>query len=202
MNNNNTIDTSAYWNDRYIEKSDHWSLNNPNPVFVQFLEKHKITDGNKLLVLGSALGHDAMSAAQLGYDVTGIDFSIHAIEKSRRLCAGLKNPPEFILMDLFELVKTEMKFNLIYEYVTMCSFNPNRIENFLINVDSVLEKGGIFVSVLFPLKEVGKTPPYQIDLLKFNKQAGKHWKLQYYQKNVNSVKPRKHNEILIIYKKA
>ncbi len=201
MNNNYFVDSPSYWDNRYLEKTDYWSLNSPNPVFVQLLDDEKFIHKNNLLVLGSGLGHDAKAAAQKGFNVTGIDFSDRAIFYSRELCRDVIKPPKFIRMNIFELKSSRLTFDCIYEYITICSFPPDHLIGFLSNADAVLEKGGLFVTVLFPLKEVGANPPYRIDIQKFNDCAHKFWKLKYYQKNVKSVKPRKNNEVLLIYSK-
>lgn len=202
MNNIINTNSPSYWDDRYTNKTDEWSLNNPNPVFVQLLEDEKFIPKNNLLILGSALGHDSKFAAQKGLKVTGVDFSEYAIAKSRELCQGMDNLPNFLCMDLFQLKDSKLEFSVIYEYTTICSFSPNRLEEFLLNVDTVLVKGGLFITVLFPLNEVSINPPYQVDLQTFNDSAKKYWKLKYYQKSVNSVKPRKNNEVLLIYSKV
>jgi cyclopropane fatty-acyl-phospholipid synthase-like methyltransferase len=165
------------------------------------LQNQKFIPGNKLLVLGSALGHDAKFAAEKGFEVIGIDFSQIAIERSRKFVEGMENSPKFIRQDLFNLRRDffNFKFDLIYEYTTICSFNEIRINEFLEKIDSVLDEGGVFVSVLFPLIYYGQNPPFPINLIKFHEQAKKYWHLKYFQKNIPSVKPRKNNEVLLVY---
>jgi hypothetical protein len=93
------------------------------------------------------------------------------------------------------------EFDYIYEYVTICAVDPERIEELIDNFSALLKPGGLFVTVLFPVDGRKGGPPFAIDMVQFYKTVSRHLKLEYFCRNVNSIKPRKGNEVLMTYRK-
>jgi SAM-dependent methyltransferase len=58
--------------------------------------------GKSLLHLQCHFGHDTMSWARLGAEVTGLDFSDEAIKLARSLSDELKIPARFICADIYD----------------------------------------------------------------------------------------------------
>jgi cyclopropane fatty-acyl-phospholipid synthase-like methyltransferase len=201
MNNIKFYESSDYWEKRYSNNSDTWTLNKVNPVFVRIIEEKKFGTINDLLIIGCGKGYEACFAAQSNIRVTAVDFSIKALTSAEEDCKLKNGNPKFINMNLFELKKWGEKFDSVYEYTTFCSLNPDKIEELLWNIESVLKTNGIFITVLFPLREVKYKPPIPIDLKNFVQQAKKMFNLIYMQKNINSIKPRQGNELLLIFRK-
>ncbi|MCU1528542.1 MAG: methyltransferase type 12 [Frondihabitans sp.] len=69
----------TYWEDRYGAPGLAWS-GNPNPVLVT--EATSLTPGRALDV-GSGEGGDALWLATRGWQVTGIDIAVNALDKAR-----------------------------------------------------------------------------------------------------------------------
>ena len=155
-----------------------------------------------MLVLGCGKGDDARFASELNFSVTGIDISKEAIAVAKADCKNIANPPKFLIKDIFELNPEENKFDVVYEYATFCSVPPPKIEKMIEIIYSVLEDGGYFISVLFPIKELNFAPPIAINYFDFVKMMKKYFQLSYFQRNINSIKPRIGNEVLLIFKKA
>lgn len=65
----------------YSNRSAPWVIGEPQPVVVA-LEQKGLVDG-KVLDVGCGTGENALHLAARGHDVTGHDFSPHAIEKAR-----------------------------------------------------------------------------------------------------------------------
>lgn len=59
--------------------------------------------GKRLLHLQCHFGLDTLSWARLGAQVTGVDFSPHAVNLAARLAAELNLPARFICSDIYEL---------------------------------------------------------------------------------------------------
>ncbi len=192
----------SYWDNRYTEKKDTWSLNKPNPVLVQALEEKLLQPPAKLLVAGSGKGEDAIFLAKCGFEVTAVDFSREAVDYLKNLPVLSKLNFNAVLGDLFELEKTfPESFDIIYEYVTICAVEPDRVEELVRNFAAALKPGGIFISVLFPVDGREGGPPFAVDLQNFYSLAQKYLKLEYYCKEINSLRPRKGNEVLLIFRK-
>jgi len=199
---NSEISSSKYWNNIYNAKKDVWTLNNPNPVLVQIVEGKKIAPPGKILVAGSGKGDDAIYLAQKGFDVSAIDFSEEAINFSSKLAENEGVVVNFMQNDLFS-IKTDFpdEFDFIYEYVTLCAIDPDRIEELIEAITSALKVNGLFVTIPFPIDKREGGPPFTIELERFYNIACKYLKLEYYAKDINSVKPRKGKEVLMIFKK-
>lgn len=199
---NKELSSPEYWDDRYNNRSDIWSLNTPNPVLVQALEQKNIISPARILVAGCGKGEDAIYLAKSGFEVTAIDFSAEAVSaalmNSRKENAVL----EIIRGDLFNL-KNEFAgvFDYIYEYVTLCAIDQARIEELIENISSALKPGGHFITVPFPIDGRAGGPPFALDFVMLYKIISKYLKLEFYAKNINSVKPRKGKEVLMIFKK-
>ncbi len=76
-----------------------------NPKLYDLLEKFsKKIEGRRVLDLGCGPGHDSYKFAELGFDVTGIDYSKEMI-KQARVFKPVGNKPNFIVGDMCELEK-------------------------------------------------------------------------------------------------
>lgn len=200
---NDNLSDPQYWDDRYNEKNDIWSLNKPNPVLVQAFEEKMILPPAGILVAGAGKGEDPVFLAKNGFSVTAIDFSSKAVEylKARAGEEGVELNP--VQGDLFNLEKEYPEaFDIIYEYVTICAVEPSRVEELVKNFAAALKPGGIFMSVLFPIDGREGGPPFAIDLLHFYSVAQKYLKLEFYSREINSLRPRKGNEVLLIFRKG
>ncbi len=85
MNANEHPFDREYWEDRYASAELAWS-GNPNPVLVT--EATPLTPG-RALDIGSGEGADAFWLAQQGWQVTGVDIAVNALEKSRARAEAL-----------------------------------------------------------------------------------------------------------------
>ncbi len=199
---NFNVDHPEFWDNKYLNKEDKWDLKTPNPVFKFLLEENKFLKPCKILILGSGKGYDAILAAKKGYDVTAIDFSVEAIDESKKVAESENVKIEFLQKDIFEIENEYFEsFDAVYEYVTFCAVAPNKKENMLEAVSKLLKQNGILVTVVFPVDGRAGGPPFNIDIIEFYKSASKYFSLEFSNRNINSVKPRKGKEILQIYRK-
>ncbi len=197
------LDEPKYWDEAYLNDSDRWTLNSPNPVFVQVLTDKKFyTQGNKILIAGAGKGHDAVAAAKFDLDVTSIDFSDEANKRAEEVAAAAGLTINFVNEDLFKIgERFNSHFDLVYEYVTICAVNPNRRDELLLSLHNSLSENGRLITVLFPIDSRAGGPPFSIELNEFYKLASKYFSLEYFQRNINSIKPKKGNEVLLILRK-
>ncbi len=197
------VDTPDFWDHAYKNGNDRWSLNSANPVFVQILKDGKFyRKGDKLLIAGSGKGHDAVEAEKYGLKVTALDFSAEAVEANLQLKKELDSKIEIVKADLFDVGNAfPSKFDLIYEYVTFCAVPPDKIEQLLNSLARCLAKDGRIISILFPVDGRKGGPPFAIDLKNFFILASKYFSLEYFQKKVPSIKPRRGNEVLMVLRK-
>ena len=192
-----------YWNELYKQNKDRWNLNSANPLFVRFLREEKfISPKSKILILGSGKGFDALEAAKLGHVITSLDFSSEANHFARKLFEKENLSIEIITQSIFDMKKNvNEKYDLVYEYVTFCSLDQSRLEEAIENTAAVINPNGILLTFLFPIDDRVGGPPFAININHFHNIAKKYLKLIYFDRRINSIKPRKGNEVLMIYRK-
>jgi methyl halide transferase len=196
-----SLDDPAFWDNRYSENSANWDLKSPTPQFKSLIDENKLIYPSALLIPGCGKGYDAVYAAAKGYNVTAVDFSESAISYARNLADESGAAVEFLNDDLFELDLKE-KFDFIFEYVTYCAINPARRPEFASKLASFLKPEGRLIALLFPIDGREGGPPFNINPIEAYKIFSAFLKLEYYSKNIESVKPRKGKEVLHIYKKV
>ena len=86
---------------------------------VQFdLDRNELADvaGKSLLHLQCHIGHDTLSWARRGADVTGVDFSEPAIEACKNLSAKSGTPGEILVADVYDSpqVLPDRQFDIVY----------------------------------------------------------------------------------------
>ncbi len=198
----NDVDKAYFWDNLYKNNESGWDLKSANPVFVEILKGNKILNKGKLLIPGCGKGYDALAAAESGYEVTAVDFSSEAINFAKTLAGKVSANINFIQEDIFNLgAEFENYFDSIYEYTTYCAINPERHDDFAKKISSLLKKGGVFLTILFPVEKREGGPPFGVDPLECISVFSKYLKLSYFTKDVNSIKPRKGREVIQLYTK-
>lgn len=201
--NSVSVNSQAFWNEKYLNREDNWELNHPTQVFVDLINSPLGLDKGKLLVLGCGSGHDAILFAENGFEVTANDFSSQAISRARKNAEIKKIKIEFVQKNLFDLGELfPEKFDFVLEYTTYCAIDPSRRIEYRDVVHKVLKKMGLFIALFFPLEnKAGHNPPFSVDVIETYRVFQEKFKLKYFEKPKSSVKPRLNNEVLIIWEK-
>ncbi len=196
------LDKASYWDEKYINNQITWDLKGYNPVFEDIIRNSEFVRPGKILITGCGKGYDAVLAAKYGFEVTAVDFSVHAIKFAGELAQKESVSINFIAKDIF-LMEEEyfQQFDYIYEYVTYCAINPLRRKEYLSIISKLLKPSGKLIAHLFPTDEREGGPPFCINITEFYKIASEYLKLEISTKKINSIKPRAGREVLQIYLK-
>jgi methyl halide transferase len=195
-----SVDKPSFWEERYRKNQTNWDTKSANPVFAKLIDDNNFTNKGKILIVGCGKGYDAVLAAEKGYDVTAIDFSLTAIEYAEQLAIQKELNIKFLIEDIFTLNKDYVEsFDIVYEYATYCAINPERRKEFAIKISSLIKKGGRLIAILFPVDKRDGGPPFSVDIQEFYKNFSEHLQLELSTKQINSIKPRKGKEILQVY---
>jgi methyl halide transferase len=195
------IDEPSFWNEKYQSSETPWDLKTPNPVFTDLIINKLIQPG-KILIPGSGKGHDAIYAASAGFDVTAVDFSSEAISFAENLAEKNNVKINFLTKDIFMLNEIfNNNFDLIYDYTSFCSINPERRKEYAEKVSNFLKPGGKLIAHLFPIDGREGGPPFNINVIEFFKLFSQYLRLDFSTNKINSVPPRKGNELLQIFLK-
>ena len=115
---------------------------------IQFdLDNDELGDvsGKSLLHLQCHIGHDTLSLARLGAEVTGLDFSEPAIEACKKLSQDSGTPGEFVVADVYDSpnVLPNRQFDVVYTGVgAICWLDD--INRWAKVVAGFLKPGGTF----------------------------------------------------------
>jgi SAM-dependent methyltransferase len=106
-------------------------------------------NGKNILHLQCHFGQDTLSLANLGADVTGVDFSDDAIDKAKKLSAESNIKANFICSNIYDLEdKLEDKFDMVFTSYGTIGWLPD-INKWAEIVSHYLKPGGIFLIVEF-----------------------------------------------------
>ena len=193
-------DKVEFWEESYINGKTNWDLKSPTPAFIDLLNHNLLKDKRSMLVLGCGYGYDSIAAAKCGYDVTAVDISETAIKSASDLALKENTKINFLVDDFF-LLKDDLSFDIIYDYVTYCAIDPHRRKEYADKVASLINKNGLLVIILFPIEKRIGGPPFAVDVTEAEKLFGEHLELVLSTDEINSIKPRKSRELLQIYRK-
>jgi methyl halide transferase len=196
-----SVDDPSFWDKKYLENSANWDLKTPTPLFVSLINKGIHITPSRIFIPGCGKGYDAVFAAEKGFQVTAADFSEQALAFARNLAQEKGVDVNFINVDLFAY-DPGIRFDYIFEYTTYCAINPSKRKEYAAKMGDILNPGGKLIALLFPIDGRTGGPPYNIDPLETYRIFSEFLKLEFYSRNIESVKPRKGREVLHIYKKS
>lgn len=197
-----TPDSASFWDDMYLNDQAGWDMHSATPVFENLLDSGEFTHPGKILISGCGKGYDAVLAAKKGYDVYAMDISGEAIRAAIELAEKENVRINFIHEDIFKLDSLYKNyFDYVYDYVTYCAIIPGRREEYAEKIAGFLKPGGKLIALLFPVEQREGGPPFAVDVQEFYRLFSKYLFLKFSSKKINSIKPRKHREILQIYLK-
>jgi methyl halide transferase len=161
---------ATVWDQRYREGNDAWELGQPAPPLERFLRDHDLApqQPGTVLVPGCGRGHEAALLADLGFTVTGLDFSSEAIAAARH-CHGAARPQlHWLQADLFDagaLAAAGLQpgsLDGVLEHTCFCAIDPSQREAYRATVMRLLKPGGWLLGLFFCHNREGG-PPYGSD---------------------------------------
>lgn len=191
-----------FWESVYAHGKPAWDMGTPTPVFQALLESQQLKPC-KVCLPGSGLGYDAVLFAQYGFDVTSLEIAPTAVQHQRELAEAAGVEFEICECDLFDLPDHHHgRFDLVIEYVTMCAFVPEQRDEFSRVMAGLIQPGGKYISLLFPIEDRPSGPPYGLDegtSITSLERAGLI--LESNLEHPATIKPRRGREKLLIFRK-
>ncbi len=194
--------TPQFWETRYQNNQFTWDLGRPTPVFARLASQGQLTPG-AMVVLGAGRGHDARLFARHGFMVTAVDFADAAITAMQGL-NDPHHPVDVVQSDFFELPSGfNGRYHYVLDYTCFCAILPERRGEYANLVTRLLQPGGQFVTLAYPIGTRAGGPPFTvqpdaiIDLFVTN-----GFTLQHRESPPDSVPERRpYEELLILSKK-
>ncbi|OGO16589.1 MAG: hypothetical protein A2Z14_11525 [Chloroflexi bacterium RBG_16_48_8] len=135
----------------YMLKKARWDTGISPPELIEFLE---MQPPGRALDLGCGTGTNAITIAQYGWDVVGIDISTHAIRKARRKTNSVGAKVTFIQGDVAELKGIEGIFDLILDIGCFHAITTASKWEYARNVQKHLGPNGFFLLYTWLQQEI------------------------------------------------
>lgn len=195
------VNSPAKWEADYARGSDGWDMGSPTPVLARLAASGKFAPG-RLMVLGAGRGHDAREFARRGFQVTAVDFALHAVQEMQRL-AEPDAPVHILYYDLFHLPpELDATFDYILEYTCFCAIDPKRRAEYADVVTRLLQPRGIYIDLAFPLDVHEGGPPFTVAVSQVLELfTARGFELLEQEVPPDSVKPRRGREQLLIFRR-
>ena len=201
MNEVKNEDNPQFWDSMYKAGEAAWDLGGPTPLFKDLVKQ--IPKG-ELIVIGCGNGHDAITFAKTGFNVTAVDFAPSAIKNLRKATKVEGVKIKILEQDIFSLTrKYQYKFKYIIEQTCFCAIHPSRRKEYEQLVKNLLRPNGLLIGLWFPLgKKLDEGgPPYGISVNELKNIFSKGWQIVSQKFSNLSVSSRAGEEILIIFQK-
>ena len=198
MKNVNKLD---FWEDIYKKDDIGWDLNGPTPTFEKIASKLK---PGKVIILGCGRGHDAITFARFGFEVTAVDFAPSAISYLKSLCIMKNVKVNIIQNDIFLLGRSlNNYFDYVIEQTCYCAIDPNRREQYERLIYRILKPDGCLIGLWYPIDKPFKIEGHhgEFSISNLKDIFKKNWKIIEESFSELSVEKRKKREKLITFKK-
>ena len=201
MKNNNDINKSSFWEQRYEKGEIGWDLGAETPVFTAISEKLK---PGKVCILGCGNGYDAISFSKKGFSVTAVDFARTPINNLQIAARSLSLSIETIKKDIFDLIPDySSQFDYIIEQTCFCAIDPRKRQQYSNLVHDLLKVGGKLIGLWMPLDKdiIDGGPPFGVKENEIKKLFSTKWKITEDCFPTQSIEARKGREKLIVFEK-
>lgn len=189
------VDDPRFWQKHYDEGKPPWDHGRPSPPLVALGRSGELPKG-KLCVLGCGWGHDAIWFAKNGWSVTAVDFAEGAVRGAREQAGKTAARVRFLRRDLFELPKQRLaRFDLVLEHTCFCAIRPERREEYVDVVRSILKGGGTFFGVFYNHGRKGG-PPFTVGPREVRSLFSRHFDIDRLETATGSFENRADKELL------
>ena len=151
----------AKWEQRSVDKKTAWDRGGASPALAKMLSKIP-EPPSKVLVPACGRGHEVISLAALGFNVTGVDFAPSAIHDLKHRLTRKNLIATLIDTDLFIWEPSE-SFDVIYEQTALCALNPDLWPEYARRLYQWMRPGGILVGMFMQTNRDGG-PPWHVSL--------------------------------------
>lgn len=114
--------TAEFWQQRFEKNETGWDRGSPSPQLLAWLDSGELQPC-RIAVPGCGAGWEVAELVKRGFDVTGLDYTAAAVEKTRALLTAHGLQAEVIQEDVLTY-QPERKFDAVYEQTCLCAIHP------------------------------------------------------------------------------
>jgi SAM-dependent methyltransferase len=189
------VSEASFWVELYRRDMDGWELGRVAPPLQRWLAQNP-PRGRRVLVVGAGRGNEARFLAQLGAQVTALDFADDAVIALRAVATEVAL--DVRQQDLFTLKDPE--FDLIVEHTCFCAIDPGRRDEYVAAVSAALRPGGELVGLFWEHGRPGG-PPFSTSRAELQQRFSARFEWVLDEVPPDSVAARQGQELLVQMKK-
>lgn len=114
--------TTDFWQQRFENNETSWDRGGTSPQLLAWLDSGHLKPC-RIAVPGCGGGWEVAELAKRGFDVTGIDYTAAAVEKTKALIKDRGLFAQVIEADVLSYLPEE-KFDAVYEQTCLCAIHP------------------------------------------------------------------------------
>lgn len=163
---------AAFWQNKFDEGVTPWDRGGVNPQLSRWIDAGALAPC-RVLVPGCGSGHEVAEFARGGFEVTGLDYTQAAIDRTRENLRALpeaaRQRATLVLADALHWTDSR-PFDVVYEQTCLCAIHPDHWRAYADQVTRWLGIGGrlfaLFVQAPKPGAAQGlvQGPPYHCDI--------------------------------------
>lgn len=161
--------TTAFWQERFERNETGWDRGSPSPQLIAWLDSGALTPC-RIAVPGCGSGWEVAELARHGFEVTAIDYTQAAVDKTKARLSTLGLEAEVVQADVLNY-QPAMTFDAVYEQTCLCALHPDHWIPYARQLNQWLKPEGslwvMFMQMLRPAAtEEGLIvgPPYHCDI--------------------------------------
>ena len=161
--------TPAFWQERFERNETGWDRGSPSPQLTTWLDSGSLTPC-RIAVPGCGSGWEVAELTRRGFEVTAIDYTQAAVDKTKALLSTLNLKAEVVQADVLSY-QPDMAFDAVYEQTCLCAIHPDHWVAYASKLQQWLKPNGILWAMFMQMArpaaiEEGQIvgPPYHCDI--------------------------------------
>lgn len=189
------IPDKEYWKYRYQNKQTGWDIGYASPPIINYFDQ--LTDRNlKILIPGCGNAYEAEYLFNQGFkNIYILDLVEDVLQNFKRRLPEFPSE-KLICADFFSY---QNKFDLIIEQTFFCALPPERRQDYINKVSSLLSKKGKLVGLLFDKEFEYDGPPFGGSKEEYELLFSQSFTIKTLENCYNSIEPRMGNELFFIF---
>ena len=160
--------TRNFWDLRFAEGNTPWDRGAANPQLGIWLASQALKPCH-ILVPGCGSGYEVVELARAGFDVTALDYSPLAIERTRASLKAAGQHAALVEADALSWLP-QRPYDAIYEQTCLCALYPDHWRAYADQLHRWLKPGGKLFALFVQFPRPGAAdgaiegPPYHCDI--------------------------------------
>lgn len=189
--------TQIFWEEKYHQQDTGWDMGMVSPPLKTFFDG--LSNKNQsILIPGAGNAHEAIYLHQQGFT------QVHVIDLAQPPITHLKNQcPSFPEKHIHQIDFFDFKgqFDWIFEQTFFCAIPPQRRDEYVLQMHSLLKNKAHLVGLLFDFPLTDEGPPFGGSTDEYRKRFQHYFHFHKFEQAYNSHPKRQGKEIFINFQK-